>query len=898
MAGEPTQVEIDGHHIKLTNLNKVLYPATGTTKGDVIAYLHAIAPVMLPHLQARAVTRKRWPNGIDSESFFTKNLERGAPAWIDRVEIDHSSGGVIYPVIDSTAGLIWLGQIAALEIHVPQWRFENRVLGGHAGKSGKVTRGGTERHPDRVVFDLDPGPGTGLAECVEVALLVRERLGALGERMVPVTSGSKGLHLYVPMDEQISADQASAWALQVAGQMQKALPDLVVSEMTKALRRDRVFFDWSQNNASKTTIAPYSLRGRDHPMVAAPRTWDELAGPDLQHLEMDQVLDRVARGVDPLASLLDEAGPERKPRYRSQGPSAVPTTTGQDEVGGSDSQLLPSDETRSGGTQSDGTRSDDTRGRQLDAYRAKRAAGRTPEPMPPAGPLCAGGDDTFVIQEHHASRLHWDLRLERDGVLVSWAVPKGIPLDATENRLAVQTEDHPMQYAGFEGTIPAKEYGGGVMTIWDSGTYETLKWRDSEIMVDLSGTRVQGRYVLIRTNNRNWLLHRMKESSQHLDAAELAKHPRDRKTQVTASSRTVAAGTSSANEPPADSASVPIPSEDPQSPPPVPVDLLPMTATVGSEEQVQDTTRWRYEGKWDGMRALAFVDSAGVRVLSRAGNDNTLTFPELAELSTLMNGHTGVLDGEIVAFDNNGRTDFGLMQQRMGLRKIAEITVAAARVPAKFLIFDVLHLDGISLLTKKYDDRRRLLEALQLRGENCQVPEQLTGSISEVMALTKAARWEGVIAKRRDSSYSPGTRTRLWLKVKHELDSEVVIVGWQPGQGRRSDGIGSLLLAVPGADDESGWRYVGKVGTGFTDAMLADLLSKLKPLRRATPPLDVSGAEVEVRGAQWVRPNYVAEVIYAEITPTGRLRQPRWRGLRPDKSISVTTGSVINGIGD
>ena len=204
---------------------------------------------------------------------------------------------------------MWFAQSAALELHVPQWRFAPSGPTGHGGRSGGVHRGGTERHPDRVVFDLDPGPGAGLAECVEVAFLVKERLGALGERIVPVTSGSKGMHLYVPLPDPITSEDASAWARQVAEEMQKALPRLVVWRMTKALRDGKVFFDWSQNAAAKTTIAPYSMRGREHPMVAAPRTWDELSAGDLAHLDYRQVMARVAAGIDPLGEL---HGPHRQ----------------------------------------------------------------------------------------------------------------------------------------------------------------------------------------------------------------------------------------------------------------------------------------------------------------------------------------------------------------------------------------------------------------------------------------------------------------------------------------------------------------------------------------------------------------------------------------------------------
>jgi len=256
---------IGGQEFKVTSPDRVFYPATATTKLDVIRYYVEVSAALLPHVQGRPATRKRWPEGVEQASFFVKDLQPGTPPWLGRAQIRHRSGPKFYPVFDTPAALAWLGQVAALELHVPQWRIEQP-----AGPMS-VTNRSDERFPDRVVFDLDPGPGAGLAECVDVALALRERLGPLGQRIVPVSSGSKGLHLYVPLDDPITSSQASEWARLAAEELEKALPTLVVSRMAKSLRPDKVLVDWSQNNRSKTTIAPYSLRGRETPTVAAPR---------------------------------------------------------------------------------------------------------------------------------------------------------------------------------------------------------------------------------------------------------------------------------------------------------------------------------------------------------------------------------------------------------------------------------------------------------------------------------------------------------------------------------------------------------------------------------------------------------------------------------------------------
>ena len=228
-----------GQEFKVTSPERVFYPETGTTKLDVIGYYAAASTAMLPHLVGRPATRKRWPEGVDKASFFVKDLEPGTPGWLTRVQIRHGSGPKFYPVFDSPAALAWLGQVAALELHVPQWRIEPP-----AGPT--ATSRSAERHPDRVVFDLDPGPGAGLAECVDVAFALRERLGPLGERVAVATSGSKGLHLYVPMDHPISSGQASEWARLAAEELEKALPSLVVSRMAKSIRARKVLVDWSQ----------------------------------------------------------------------------------------------------------------------------------------------------------------------------------------------------------------------------------------------------------------------------------------------------------------------------------------------------------------------------------------------------------------------------------------------------------------------------------------------------------------------------------------------------------------------------------------------------------------------------------------------------------------------------
>jgi bifunctional non-homologous end joining protein LigD len=295
--GREQTVEVGGRRLVLRNLDKVLYPSTGMTKGEVIAYTAAVAGTTLPHLADRPVTRMRWPDGVDGPMFVEKNLPRGTPDWVRTVTLDTpgSSTGrerIVFPLADDLPTLVWAANLAALELHVPQWK---------VGPRGGV------RNPDRLVVDLDPGAPAGLAECAEVAHAVRERLAGDGLDCYPVTSGSKGMQLYAPISAKQDADVVREYARRLAESLERQLPKLVVSRMTKSLRPGKVLLDWSQNHHAKTTVAPYSMRGRGQPWVAAPRGWDELDG-GLVQLGTDDVLARLDGDGDLLEPLL-EPGP-------------------------------------------------------------------------------------------------------------------------------------------------------------------------------------------------------------------------------------------------------------------------------------------------------------------------------------------------------------------------------------------------------------------------------------------------------------------------------------------------------------------------------------------------------------------------------------------------------------
>jgi bifunctional non-homologous end joining protein LigD len=443
----------------------------------------------------------------------------------------------------------------------------------------------------------------------------------------------------------------------------------------------------------------------------------------------------------------------------------------------------------------------------------------------------------FVVHEHSATRLHWDLRLERDGVLASWALPKGLPQAPKENHLAVWTEDHPLEYVDFHGEIPKGQYGAGTMTIWDRGTYEVLKWEPRKIEVALHGERVDARYALFPISSaavegdlpKEWMIHRM--------------------------------------DPPADASRKPMPEH-----------IKPMLARPGSLPSKDEG--WAYEIKWDGVRAIAYSTPGELRLESRNLKEITGSYPELGRLNRALSSHAAILDGEIVAFDEQGRPSFAALQRRMHVGSGAQAKRLAKAAPVTYMIFDLLWLDGHSLMELRYEQRRELLEKLALSGATWKTPEHLSGRGRDVLKATAEQRLEGIVAKRLDSPYEPGARTSAWIKIKNVGRQELVVGGWLPGEGRRERRIGALLVGVyePGG----ALRYAGRVGTGFTDSELDRLGKLLTPLKREDSPF--SAGEHPPRGAIFVEPELVAEVEFTEWTSAGILRHPSYKGLREDKA--------------
>jgi len=469
--------------------------------------------------------------------------------------------------------------------------------------------------------------------------------------------------------------------------------------------------------------------------------------------------------------------------------------------------------------------------KRVSDYERKRSFDETPEPRGRKRKKPSAKGNRFVIQEHHARRLHWDLRLEHDGTLVSFALPRGVPQDPKQNRLAVHTEDHPLEYLEFEGDIPKGQYGAGKMRIWDRGTYEAEKFHDDEVIAIFEGERVKGKYALFQTNGDNWMIHRM--------------------------------------DPPAD------PDREP-----MPDGVRPMAATLTTSVPPDDEN-WAYEIKWDGIRAIAYCETGRLRLESRTLRDITATYPELRAIAAELGSTDAILDGEIVAFDEDGRPSFERLQGRMNLASESAVRRRISDCPVTYLVFDLIYLDGRTLINLPYTERRERLEALGLEGPGWQTPSYHRGDGKSLLDLTRQRGLEGLVAKRLDSRYLSGRRTRAWLKVKNLMGQELVIGGWLPGQGRRAGTLGALLVGYyEDEDGEQHLRYAGRVGTGFTDEELDRLAAKLGPLRTKKSPF--TGRQPP-REAVFVEPELVAEVAFREWTKARTLRAPVYKGLRPDK---------------
>jgi len=540
----------------------------------------------------------------------------------------------------------------------------------------------------------------------------------------------------------------------------------------------------------------------------------------------------------------------------------------------------------------------------LEEYRRKRDFAATPEPAP-ADVVERSG--RFTIQRHRATALHYDFRLEIGGVLVSWAVPKGPTLDPGERRLAMRTEDHPIEYLDFEGVIPAGEYGGGDVIVWDWGLFEpeaetadpAKALRAGEIKFVIHGQKVRGRFVIVRTDGRRggddgrerWLL--LHKRDEHAVAGwDAEDHPHSVRSGRT--NDEVRDGV-----PPRFEADAPRPAGEidlsAARPEPMPDFIEPMRATL-ADAPFSDPD-WLFEIKWDGYRVEAVVRDRSARLWTRNRQDAARYFPDLAGEPTWIDAREAIVDGEVVALDADGRPRFSLLQDRTGIRtgRAPGTRGGGNPAPIVYQAFDLLHLDGRSLIGVPLEERKRLLRSRLREHPMVRYAGHVEADGEAFLDAARAQELEGIVAKLRRSPYEPGRRSRAWLKLKVRREQEVVVVGWLPGQGSHKD-LGSLILAVRAGNR---WAHAGQVGSGLGARIRRELLARLAELERPDSALDPAP---RLKGARWVEPRIVVRVEFAEWTADDLLRQAAFKGIeegrdprsvRRERAVATTRAVAV-----
>ena len=792
--GQHWYATLDGHEVRLSNLDKLYWPDDGYTKGDLLAAYYNLAPLILPHLRDRPLTLLRMPDGIAGPEFYEKQAPSHTPDWVPRAHVvGVAKRAIDFLLANDTASLLFVANLGCLEMHPLHSRAD------------AIDR------PDYAFFDLDPFPPITFETVRRVASMVKVALERLGLKGYPKTSGATGMQVYVPLDGTHSYAEARAFVERVCRLINKTWPDGTTMEWEIAKRSGKVFLDYAMVSEGRNIGSVYSIRAKPGAPVSTPLRWEELD-------------DDVEPGDFTIATVWS--------RYEQVGDLFAPVRDGGTKKG--QNLLAAMDALGIDRSKLEAAPSVDAPApaEPLKEYKRKRDFEITAEP---AGAL--GESDTerpyFMIHKHHARRLHYDLRLSRAGVLVSFAVPKGLPEEPGVRHLAVHVEDHPVEYATFEGTIPKGEYGAGEVRIFDEGTYEPLEWTDKKITIRLHGARLQGEYHIVRTaqggDEKNWLIFRSSRAG-------------------------------------------------PQAAKPMPPVLQPMLATAGGK--AFDDPKWTFEVKWDGVRTFAYLGNGTTRLVSRRGREVNVQYPELLQMHELLAGDNALVDGEIVVLERDGKPSFERLQQRFTVSKPSQQLLK--QHPVLFIAFDLLWLDGESLVERPLEERVSELHRVLVPGQRIQNSVVIEGKGTALFEQVKARGLEGVIAKKKGSAYKPGRRTKDWVKIKATNDQDVVIVGWSPGEGRRDGAIGALLAGVY---REGTLEYAGHVGTGFTERTLQTLKEKLAPLETSEPPVPTPPKEeVDIRGVHWVRPELVAEVKYLEFTSQFRMRAAVFKGLREDKA--------------
>ncbi len=779
MAKKSQWAQIGKRKLELSNLDKVLFPEDNIVKAEVIEYYLKIAPTLLNHVKGRALTLIRFPDGITGESFYQKNRPEWAPDWLEFVNLGKEENlpagqaGKDYIVATEPASLVWLANLAALELHQLHSRkpnFEN---------------------PDYMVFDLDPPEGYDFKKVVSLALDLKEHIESFGYTAFAKTTGGKGIHICCPIEARWDFHTVFEAAQLIAKPYVDKNVNTTTLQIKKDARKGRVLIDIFRIRSGQSIVSPYSLRGRNGAPVSMPLPWDEMAKVvSPVEFNINTALDKVMadgdawEGIDAYAVELHTHRSVKVPK----------------KLAISKKHKTPE---------------------QLETYSKKRDFEKTTEP---AAKVIEGSGTSFVIHRHHASHLHYDLRLEQDGVLKSWAVPRGLPPHPGVKRLAVQTEDHPMKYLTFDGKIPKGQYGAGEMWIYALGKYQITKDKKDGFYFRLSSKEVSGEYRIYKIKAKEWLLERV-------DSPQI-NYLHDT--------------------------------------------IEPMLSDIAEKPPVGDA--YVYEVKWDGIRALISLEDGQIKIKTRNQNDVTKQFPELLAADKAFRATCGLFDAEIVCLDNEGKPQFKKVIHRLMSNGDNNIQKLAKSSPVYCYIFDCLYLDGRSLINEPLLKRREWLKDA-VRTEGAYRISEIVEDGESLFEAAKELSLEGIMAKVKDGKYLPGKRSDLWQKIKVRNTRECVIIGYNEGKGNRGLTFGGLHIAER---DGGKLVYRGKVGTGFDDATIQEISKQIKSLTETKKP--ISEKVLDEKTSKWIEPQLIVEISYSMLTTDKMFREPVFVRMRPDLS--------------
>ena len=772
MAKKSQWAQIGKRKLELSNLDKVLFPEDNIVKAEVIEYYLKIAPTLLNHVKGRALTLIRFPDGITGESFYQKNRPEWAPDWLEFVNLGKEEKKD-YIVATEPASLVWLANLAALELHQLHSRkpnFEN---------------------PDYMVFDLDPPEGYDFKKVVSLALDLKEHIESYGYTAFAKTTGGKGIHICCPIEARWDFHTVFEAAQLIAKPYVDKNVSTTTLQIKKEARKGRVLIDIFRIRSGQSIVSPYSLRGRNGAPVSMPLSWDEMAKVvSPVEFNINTALDKVMadgdawEGIDAYAVELHTHRSVKVPK----------------KLAISKKHKTPE---------------------QLETYSKKRDFEKTTEP---AAKVIEGSGTSFVIHRHHASHLHYDLRLEQDGVLKSWAVPRGLPPHPGVKRLAVQTEDHPMKYLTFDGKIPKGQYGAGEMWIYALGKYQITKDKKDGFYFRLSSKEVSGEYRIYKIKAKEWLLERV-------DSPQI-NYLHDT--------------------------------------------IEPMLSDIAEKPPVGDA--YVYEVKWDGIRALISLEDGQIKIKTRNQNDVTKQFPELLAADKAFLATCGLFDAEIVCLDNEGKPQFKKVIHRLMSNGDNNIQKLAKSSPVYCYIFDCLYLDGRSLINEPLLKRREWLKDA-VRTEGAYRISEIVEDGDSLFEAAKELSLEGIMAKVKDGKYLPGKRSDLWQKIKVRNTRECVIIGYNEGKGNRGLTFGGLHIAER---DGGKLIYRGKVGTGFDDATIQEISKQIKSITETKKP--ISEKVLDEKTSKWIEPQLIVEISYSMLTTDKMFREPVFVRMRPDLS--------------